>query len=411
MKKLLQQMKKLKSKLVEWVYSSIMPYVDRVMAKRFIKRLQKKKTDPSRPIRVGFVVQMPQIWNKEAPLYEAMVWDPRFEPWLIVVPSYNVATRRRGEYGKELEFFRTEYPEAKLLTTKELGEDFDTLPEQGFAYIFFQRCWETYLPTELWTRNVIRYAKTCYIPYDYHLGAPESGYYKMGFYTCLYVMFCSNDGDLAWYHPKRPRLSVSLGYPSLANLSYVNPPEQRLRILWTPRWVIEQTTFFAYKDRFLTLKQEHPEYEIVMRPHPLTFENAIRAGKMTEAEVAQYQASCQECGIRFDHNTSIDDTLRQIDILVSDFSSILADAASLGIPIVYTGSKNFPDPNSTMQGILDSVYFADNWDEVKQQILLLSSGTDPNLELRYQLASTLQEKNRHSVENILNYLIQDYYQK
>ncbi len=408
MKKLLQQMKKLKSKLVEWVYSSIMPYVDRVMAKRFIKRLQKKKTDPSRPIRVGFVVQMPQIWNKEAPLYEAMVRNPRFEPWLIMVPSYNVATQRRGEYGEELEYFTTKYPEAKLLTTKELGEDFDTLPEQGFAYIFFQRCWETYLPTELWTRNVIRYAKTCYIPYDYHLGAPESGYYKMGFYTCLYVMFCSNDGDLAWYHPKRPRLSVSLGYPSLANLSYVNPPEQRLRILWTPRWVIEQTTFFAYKDRFLTLKQEHPEYEIVMRPHPLTFENAIRAGKMTEAEVAQYQASCQECGVRFDQNASIDDTLLQTDILVSDFSSVLADAASLGIPIIYTGKRDDVIPNEPMRRIVEAAYDADTWEKVKSCILDLTQERDPKITLRKSLSEEMTEANKNSVSSIMDYLYDDY---
>lgn len=410
MKKLLQQMKKLKSKLVEWVYSSIMPYVDRVMAKRFIKRLQKKKTDPSRPIKVGFVVQMPQIWNKEAPLYEAMVRDPRFEPWLIVVPSYNLATQRRGDYGTELEYFTAEYPEAKLLTMKEMGDDFGGLSGQGFAYVFFQRCWEAYVPAKLHTRNVLRYAKSCYVPYDYHLGAPSSNYYHSSFYNNLYVLFCSNDDDLKWYQPKPPRRSVSIGYPSLADLSYMNPPEQRLRILWTPRWVVTSSTFFAYKDCFLALKREHPELEIVMRPHPLTFENAIHAGKMTEAEVAQYRASCQECGVRFDQNASIDDTLRQTDILVSDFSSILADAACLGIPIIYTGSPDFSNPNSTMRGILDSAYFAENWDELKQQILLLSSGTDPNLELRYQLASTLQDNNRHSVENIPNYLIQDYYQ-
>ena len=407
MKKLLQQMKKLKSKLVEWVYSSIMPYVDRVMAKRFIKRLQKKKTDPSRPIRVGFVVQMPQIWNKEAPLYEAMVRDPRFEPRLIVVPSYNLTTQRRGEYGKELEYFRTEYPDAKLLTTKELGDDFGALSGQGFAYVFFQRCWEVYVPAKIYTRNVLRYAKSCYVPYDYHLGAPSSNYYHSSFYNNLYVLFCSNDDDLKWYQPKPPRRSVSIGYPSLAELSYMNPPEQRLRILWTPRWVVENSTFFRYKDCFLALKREHSELEIVMRPHPLTFENAIHAGKMTEAEVAQYQASCQECGVRFDQNASIDDTLLQTDILVSDFSSVLADAASLGIPIVYTGRKEDVDPNEVMRRIAEAAYDAGDWETVKHRIIDLARGIDPKLEARKALADDLAAANHDAVSSIMDYLFRD----
>lgn len=407
MTKIMKRIQKLKSGLRQWAYSNVMPWIDRIRATNAIRKLQKRKADTKQPIKVGFVVQMPEIWNKEAPIYEAMTRDPRFEPRLIVVPSCSMVTWQRGEYGEELKYFTAKYPEAKPLTTKELGADFEALPEQGFSYIFFQRCWEAYIPSSLRTRRVIHYAKTCYVPYDFHLGTPLPDYYDMRFYSYLYVMFCSNDGDLKWYHPKRPRRSVSIGYPSLANLSYVDPPKRRLRILWTPRWVIEQSTFFAYKDLLLAFKREHPEFEIVMRPHPLTFENAIRTGKMTEAEVAQYKEACRDCGIAFDKNADIADSLQEADILLSDFSSILAEAASLGIPIVYTGRKEDVDPNEVMRRIAEAAYDAGDWETVKHRIIDLARGIDPKLEARKALADDLAAANHDAVSSIMDYLSRD----
>ena len=78
MKKLLQQMKKLKSKLVEWVYSSIMPNVDRVMAYRCIRKLQKKESDPNRQIKVGFVVHQktPKEKNRPKPPEQGRLCGP-----------------------------------------------------------------------------------------------------------------------------------------------------------------------------------------------------------------------------------------------------------------------------------------------------------------------------------------------
>ena len=415
MNKLLKKLKKLKSNLKQWAYSNILPYVDRVRAKRCIKRLQKKKPDPNRPIKVGFVVQMPQIWNKEAPVYEAMTRDSRFEPWLIVVPSYSLTTKRRGDYGKELEYFTAEYPEARLLTTKELGEDFGMLPEQGFAYIFFQRCWEAYVPVSLRTRNVIRYAKTCYVPYAFHCFRDPASYYQTRFFFNLYMMFCCSEQQKETYRISDRRKSEFLGFPGLCKIETSEPAMSAgLRILWTPRWTTDSqyggTTFFDYKDKFVPFKQRHPNIQIIFRPHPLTFEHAIQTERMTPEDIDRFKQRNEEAGILFDENADVNQTLQDIDIMITDYTSVIIDAFLSGKILIYCGGKTDETPSETLRQILDCSYRAETWEEVEAALEMLGRGEDPMRDARKTLAEALIQAHRNSDQAILQYIADDYHQ-
>ena len=79
-------------------------FMKRKRADRCISKLLRKKSDHN-VISVAFIVQMPEIWDKEAPVFEAMLSDARFSARLIVVPSYDIAKRQISEYGNELEYF------------------------------------------------------------------------------------------------------------------------------------------------------------------------------------------------------------------------------------------------------------------------------------------------------------------
>lgn len=363
------------------------------------------------PIKVGFVVQMPEVWNKQAPVYEEMVRDPRFDPWLIVVPSYNLTTRRREGYGAELAYFRKSYPDGQILTNVDLGEDFSGMPSCGFHYVFISRCWEANVPDALRTRHIIQYAKTCYIPYVFHCFNEHSSYYNTRFFNSLYLMFCSSDDQKTIYTPKDRRKSLSLGYPGLSPITYSPPRAEKKMILWTPRWEksLEYggTSFFDYRNLFIPLKERNPEYQIVMRPHPLTFEHAIQNGSMTENEATEYVAKQKAHGILFDENKSIDSTLPEVDVLLTDFSSVIVDALLFGKPIIYCGKKTNAQPNSTLLEILDAVYIARNWDDVVRYLEMLFRNEDPLLSKREQLAKRMVEKNKNSCKAILDYLIFD----
>lgn len=410
MKKLLRIIKRWKSKLFLWVYYHILPKIETAKANHRIKKLRRKKSAKG-PIKVGFVVQMPEFWNKEAPVYERMTEDPRFDPWLIVVPAALLSRKECGEYGAELAFFQEKYPDAKMLTTAELSSDFSGLHRQAFEYIFFQRCWEAYLPEALRTYRVLPYAKTCYLPYAFHCFKPYPTYYRNRFFSSLYCMFCCSESQLQSYPVNGLRKASFLGFPCLSELK--SAPERRGRVclLWTPRWSSDPryggTTFFAYKDRFFELAKKHPELEIILRPHPLTFENAVKMGHMTPEEINAYKERCAAAGIRFDTNASIDDTLPEIDILLTDFSSIIVDAALAGKTILYCGGKALAEPDETMTAILACVYETESWEDVTGALERLLQQDDPMRDARMALSDRLTAEHQGSTDRILEYLAED----
>ena len=55
------------------------------------KRLSTIK--PGEIIRVGFIAQMPQVWDKQMMLFDALAADERFEPVIIVVPEYDFTNK------------------------------------------------------------------------------------------------------------------------------------------------------------------------------------------------------------------------------------------------------------------------------------------------------------------------------
>ena len=90
----MNQLKKLSKNWItksnEWLYNNVILESDRIMAEITINQFKKRKRANDR-IKVGFIVQMPQVWDKESPVYERMTADSQFDPWLIVVPSYDRA--------------------------------------------------------------------------------------------------------------------------------------------------------------------------------------------------------------------------------------------------------------------------------------------------------------------------------
>ena len=49
----------------------------------------RKKTRPSGSIRVGFVAQVPEVWDKQMSLFDLMLQDSRFDPYIIYVNHFN----------------------------------------------------------------------------------------------------------------------------------------------------------------------------------------------------------------------------------------------------------------------------------------------------------------------------------
>ena len=102
----------------------------------YMKHLTEKPRKDNGPVRVAFIVQMPEIWDKESPVFEAMLKDERFDPVLLVVPPYDMINDRISEYGAELDFFLSRYGTDRVIKAFE-GKWVD-IEKLGFEYVFYQ---------------------------------------------------------------------------------------------------------------------------------------------------------------------------------------------------------------------------------------------------------------------------------
>ena len=386
-------------------------FLKRKRADRCISRLLRKKTCHD-VISVAFIVQMPEIWDKEAPVFEAMLSDARFNARLIVVPSYDYAKGQIKGYGNELEYFENKYgSECIVKAYKDNG--WTDLEQLDLDYVFYQRCWENYLPEQYHTKNVIRYSKTCYIPYAVGL-FDGADYYKKNFFTNLYACFCSTREQTAFHVQNTKRKIVFCGCPVIeryADIAKKLARSDRKTVLWTPRWTDDAffggSTFFENMYNILELKDAHSDIDLVLRPHPMTFPTAVRNGKMTEEEVEEYKNKVKTSGAVFDSNVFIEDSLFSTDILITDYSSIVWEYFIFGKPIIYCTDTDI-DFEEVYKKITRVVYKAKDWEEIKKITSMLLAGEDPMYNERIKLVKEIVDENADATKRIINYIAEDF---
>lgn len=379
----------------------------------YLKRISRHRPDGNK-IKVGFIVQMPEIWDKEAPVFEYMISDKRFNPYLIVLPSYNIVNSSLNDYGEEYMFFSTHYENSRIIKAFENRELID-LEKQGFDYVFYQRCWENYIPREYRTDFVIRYAKTCYIPYDL-IGTYEGkSFYNSSFFRSLYICFSSSREQVSFYKKSRYRKNVFLGAPVLE--SFLMKNEKRcgenhcFSILWTPRWTDDVkyggSSFLRDMYNILSLKEEYSSIDLVLRPHPLSFQNAIKQGNLSESDINRYFSTVDSKGARFDKNKNIEDTFLITDILITDFSAVVPQFFMSGKPVIYCGNPNICfEP--AYKRMTSAFYFANEWVEVEKHVHDLVRGIDPLKEKRTAIIESMKNDHRGSTKRIADYIHQDW---
>ena len=391
-------------------------YLRQKKADYYLKRIGENKiSDDVRIIRVGFLVQMQEIWDKQAPVYEKLNSDGRFIVSLIVIPprDFGASTYSFGKYEKLLLFFKTKYPMADI--QKAYDKQWLDLPSKGFDYVFYPTCWDKNLPSEYRPQEVIKYAKTCYIPY----GAggfryDKQFYYKRSFFLSLYINFCNAKERVSLF-PKSPyKHTLFLGSPlidcSITGQKSIDTNSKR--ILWTPRWTTEEiyggTTFFVYKDKILTLKTKFPNIDLILRPHPHTFQNALLLGKMTERDIEDYKISVEKHGASFDKNEMVGDTFRQTGILITDYSSIILEFFLSGKPVIYCGKTNICF-DEIYEQIVQGFYIADNWEQLEETVQKLLKGEDDLKTKRMNIIADIKKQHIGATERIVNFLIKDAY--
>lgn len=370
----------------------------------YLSRWEKNKPD-NRHISVAFLAQLPEIWDKQDTVFEKMLADSRFDPFLVAVPSYDIVKGEIGAYGYELEYFEKKYPAERVLKAKQEDGSWLDLKACGFDYVFYQRPYESYLPRQYDTAHVIQYSRTAYIPYYYqYLNFPL--YEATGFFNNLYLFFASSEADKRQSRIMTKRHVVSVGYPVLERVKPAETAQKKFTFLWTPRWIDDEQTggsnFMKYKDLIVKWKAERDDIRLIIRPHPMTFANAIKEGKMSPSEVRDYKNSLIERHITLDSNIFAEDTFAEMDALITDTSSIIISAFVTGKPIIYCSNPQL-DFTEDYQKIIGASYQVSDWENLLRTAEMLAHGDDPMKERRLDVISCLNVP-ENSVDSILETL-------
>ena len=107
-----------------------------------------------------------------------------------------------------------------------------------------------------------------------------------------------------------------------------------------------------------------------------------------------------------DSNKSIEDTFRNIDILISDNSSVILMFFLTGKPIIYCiFDVGF---GTLFKSIMPGMYIARNWEEVEKYLKMLQNHEDPLKSVRNEIISNNFPQHHNVAEKIVNTIAEDY---
>lgn len=360
-------------------------------------------------IKVGFLVQMPEVWDKQQSVYEAMVRDDRFEPWLILVPGYDLKTDTVERYREEQAFFRARCVGGNCILAWQ-GDGWVDLSAYGFDYIFYQRPYNLYLPPCLRSDQVAGYSHVCYIPYATTEDRKDRVIYPRAFFRDVYFGFMEDEPAESYNEARFPssfKRFFNIGYPAFETCLSLERDCRYSRVLWTPRWsydpVIGGSHFLEYNDPLT----DYPwgEHRLTVRPHQLMWGNFIKTGLLTEAQAADIQERWTQAGVRTDANKDILKTFDETDILISDRSSVIPMFFLTGKPIIYCPIET--EYSWLFSTILPGLYVADSWEELNALLDQLLRGDDPLRPVRERIIQEYFLYHAHATERILTTILAD----
>ncbi len=389
------------------------PFLD-IRASYYLKKQGPKKCSGSGKIKVGFIVQMPELWDKQSSVYTKMVNDPDFDVYMIIVPAFDFVKSCVGDYSGEKHFFITACLNGNYILVKTESQIVN-LENEHFDYLFYQRPYDHYLPSSLRSSTTVKFTKVCYIPY----ATPEikkTNIYPRSFFRNLSFGFMEDQGSAQvnterMLHNCQKGLQkfLNIGYPTFEKCLKLNKECNYLCFLWTPRWSYDPIaggSHFMEYNQFLT-NYNWETCSLTVRPHPMMWENFIKTGLVNEADIAVIKEQWALNNIEIDKNNSIEDTFDETDVMISDKSSVIPMFFLTGKPVIYCPVDC--EYGSLFSTILPGLYIANNWEELKSFIQMLSKQEDPLLQTRKKIIAEYFSYNDSATEKIVDEIKNDFY--
>lgn len=317
---------------------------------------------PGDPIRVVFFFPRVTQTDNLMPLFERMHGDPRFAPMILCC-----RTRDPGQTDA-YEFYAAKYPTSQGYEVIDGGPHVNnnlSFYELDADMVFFHTPYSLNAQRPFYLRAdfAARHCRVANVTYGYPLLSLDTSshhVYAGGHVKKCDMIFAESPACIAPYgrHLGHEKIHVT-GYTKVDEFRRHLDPEpfdsfapkaERLDVMWTPHWQLpgdpkgdtETSNFLKYHKIMLKLAAR-PDVLLHVRPHPLLRQ---RLGHMRIMTTRQYDAILQrfrDAGAKVypaEEGVSYVPALMQSAVLISDFSSLVAEFTITNRPIIFCRTED-----------------------------------------------------------------------
>ncbi len=434
LKKIYRKCKKYKLiQFVERLRKTVKDYIGSILAVHRLKNVRNFKKNKSRNIRVGFIVQIPSVWNKNKVLYEEMQKNKRIEAAIICVPDphdSDSSSTYRWFRQQGYECMDARVGEGPWNPVESTG-GWINLRFMGLDYLMYGEPYNYCLPVPLKSHETSKYTRVCIATYGAVATKAFLEIRPDDFYRDVYCCYAQleeereyNIRQFAKTH--RAGLQRTEFYGTTVFADIFNGRKEggrqwafsnnKVRVLWTPRWACEEVTggsnFFKYKRILFQFAEENSDkVDFLFRPHPLAFDNFVRTGMMTEQEVEAFKNKCRDMeNVSLDLEQGYTAAFWGSDFLITDISTIIVEYFITGKPIIFCESATIGNYLEYFKKVLSCCYMVKDETELTKAIKQLIAGNDPLKTKRESMAREILGVDfMETPKRIVGDIVRDYY--
>lgn len=335
-------------------------------SKRLLIKLRKKaKTEK---LKVAFVCSEAPKWKCQS-LYDLMIEDPHFEPFILsskrdvsediqpkqyIIDTYNFFKSKNApvKYGYDVHT-------GKFLHSKYFDADI----------IFYQQPWNN--ETTQGPVVASKYALTCYVPY--FVATSESWIeYGLRFHRYVQKHYVIDKFIFDDYSKKMINKGKNLivtGHPQL-DYFYLNKKKNfdKKYVIYAPHHSIDApalnwATFRWSAEFMLEYAKKHPEINWIYKPHPFLKVMLKKTKTMNNEEIDSYWDEWKKIALVHESGDYMD-LFQQSYAMITDCGSFLTEYFYTQNPVIHLRRKDSVPFNSSVKKIIENYYPAYNKEEL-----------------------------------------------
>lgn len=397
----------------------VSPKSCQIQIQKLVKK-KLKKVKNNEKIKVYFVIYEKSQWTFQS-LYDAMAKDEMFEPYVLIFPAWVRNIEQNTNSNDDLIKFVKDLG-LKYVTAL----DYNNLPDIMFTTL------PEYKNMQLDIKSLYKKILFCFHIYGWLLTNDDKVYYANDNFKYFWKEFVPSFRDYEAASKDGPTKGANVicsGY--LKNDSFYNAKKtsemwknkDSKKIIYAPHYSLYKgghslATFDLYYDKIYNYLVNHPEIEIVLKPHPLLRKfigdkkfqkifNNTDLDFMTLEEYDEYIEKWNNLpnGIVMNSGDYYE-LFNSSDAIILDSESFVAEYMIQNKPMLFLNKYDSVETiksfmNSMGKGLFDAMDVAQSWNDIEQFIENLNKNIDNKKQKREEMIKTFLDLNKRKVGEII----------